>query len=52
MKKRLDFKVIEQAVEAKRHGHYVFIAVPRKKGGFLRIVKDFLKYHGIGMYYN
>lgn len=49
MKKMLNFKVIEQAVEAKRHGHYVFIAVPHKKGGFSRIVGDFLKYHGIGL---
>lgn len=49
MKKVLNFKVIEQAVEAKRHGHYVFIAVPHKKDGIIRIVKEFLKYHGIGL---
>ncbi|MCA1064685.1 hypothetical protein QTG56_24045 (plasmid) [Rossellomorea sp. AcN35-11] len=49
MKKVLNFKVIQQAVEARRHGHYVFIAVPYKKSGIQRIVKDFLKYHGIGL---
>lgn len=49
MKKMLNFKVIEQAIEAKRHGHYVFIAVPDKKSGFLRIVHDFLKFHGVGL---
>lgn len=49
MKKNLSFKVIEQAVHAKRHGNYVFIAVPHKKGGFLRIVTEFLKFHGIGL---
>lgn len=49
MKKMLNFKVIEQAVEAKRHGHYVFVAVPMKKGGFSRLVEDFLKYNGIGL---
>lgn len=49
MKKMLNFKVIEQAVEAKRNGHYVFIAVPNKKGGYSRLIEQFLKYHGIGL---
>jgi hypothetical protein len=49
MKKVLNFKVIEQAIQAKQHGHYVFIAVPHKKGCFSWVVKDFLKYHGIGL---
>lgn len=49
MKKMLNFKVLEQAIEAKRHGNYVFVAVPNKKGGFLRIVTEFMKFHGIGL---
>lgn len=49
MKKMLNFKVIEQAVDAKRHGHYVFVAVPRKKGGFSRLIENFLKHNGIGL---
>lgn len=49
MKKVLNFKVIEQAINAKSHGNYVFIAVPNKKNGFSRIVTDFLKHYGIGL---
>lgn len=45
----LNFKVIEQAIEGKRHANYVFVAVPHKKGGFPRIATDFLKYYGVGL---
>lgn len=49
MKKQLNFKVIEQAVDAKRNAHYVFVAVPETKGGISRIVRQFLTYHGVGL---
>lgn len=49
MKMQLSFKIIEQAIDAKRHANYAFIAVPSKKGGIPRIIENFLKHHGIGL---
>lgn len=49
MKKNLSFKVIEQAIHAKRHGNYVFIAVPKPKYSYINTVSEFLKYNGIGL---
>lgn len=49
LKTALTFKVIEQAIEAKRHGNYVFVAVPKSNNAHKRIIHDFLKFHGVGL---
>lgn len=54
MKMHLNFKVIEQAINAKRYAHYVYIAVPEPKRQSSQhhfIYNEILKKHGIGVIY-
>lgn len=48
MKKNLSFKVIEQAIERRFYGHYVYVAVPKPKS-ISRLVVQILKQHKIGL---
>lgn len=51
MKKQLNFKVIEQAIEAKYCADYIFIAVPKPNQRHSRIALNLLKQEGIGLIY-
>ncbi|MED5094540.1 hypothetical protein [Bacillus safensis] len=51
LKTNLTFKLIDQAIERLKHGHYVYIAVPKRKTHIPRIVKKILEQHKIGLLY-
>ncbi|EAF5877603.1 hypothetical protein AOA01_00220 [Listeria monocytogenes] len=48
LKTTLSFKVIEQAIDRKMYGHYIYVAVPRKKS-LSKLAKNILKENGIGL---
>ncbi|MCT1389826.1 hypothetical protein M4D76_16140 [Peribacillus frigoritolerans] len=48
MKKSLNFKVIEQAIDRRFYGHYMFVAVPKPKS-ISRLAVSILKQHKIGL---
>ncbi|MBF2536411.1 hypothetical protein [Listeria marthii] len=48
LKTTLSFKVIEQAINRKLYGHYIYVAVPRKKS-LSKLAKNILKENGIGL---
>ncbi|MFP7474292.1 hypothetical protein SFC55_25235 [Niallia taxi] len=49
MKTSLSFKVIDQAMERVRLGHYIFIAIPKRKQAIPRCVKEILEAYDIGL---
>lgn len=49
MKTTLSFKLIDQAIERIRLGHYVYIAVPKRKSATPRCVKEILQTYKIGL---
>lgn len=49
MKTSLSFKLIDQAIERVRLGHYVYIAVPKRKSAIPRCVKEILQKYKIGL---
>lgn len=49
MKTTLSFKVIDQAIERLRYGHYVYIAVPKRKAATPKCVKEMLASYHIGL---
>lgn len=49
MKTSLNFKVIDQAMGRVRLGHYVYIAIPRRKQGIPRCVREILDAYDIGL---
>lgn len=51
LKTNLTFKLVDQAIERLRHGHYVYIAVPKRKTHIPRLVTKILKQHKIGLLY-
>ncbi len=51
MKKQLNFKVIEQAIQAKYCADYIFIAVPKPKHPHSKVALNLLKQEGIGLIY-
>ncbi|MFE5473828.1 hypothetical protein [Bacillus safensis] len=51
LKTNLTFKLIDQAIERLRHGHYVYIAVPKRKTHIPRLVRKILKQYKIGLLY-
>ncbi|MBP1309185.1 hypothetical protein JOD82_002205 [Paenibacillus sp. 1182] len=48
LKTSLNFKVIEQAIDRKHLGHYIYVAVPEIKT-VSRLAKEILKQHRIGL---
>lgn len=51
MKTTLNFKVIDQALSATTYGHYVYIAVPKRKGEIPVSVRQILTTNRIGLLY-
>ncbi|AQS42431.1 hypothetical protein LSG23_20415 (plasmid) [Bacillus velezensis] len=49
LKTTLSFKLIDQALDRLNHGHYVYIAVPKRKGHIPRCVKYLLEEKNIGL---
>jgi hypothetical protein len=49
LKTSLSFKLIDQAIERTRLGHYVYIAIPKRKHAIPRCVKEILAIHKIGL---
>lgn len=49
LKTTLNFKLIDQALDRLNHGHYVYIAVPERKGHIPRCVKKVLEQNRIGL---
>ncbi|MGG1571566.1 hypothetical protein [Fictibacillus sp. NRS-1165] len=49
LKKTLSFKLIDQAIERLSYGHYVYIAIPNRKGPLPRCVKRILEENKIGL---
>jgi hypothetical protein len=49
LKTSLSFKLIDQAIERTRQGQYVYIAIPKRKNGIPRCVKEILTIHHIGL---
>lgn len=49
LKTTLSFKLIDQAIDRTRIGHYVYIAIPKRKSGIPRCVKEILSNHHIGL---
>lgn len=49
LKTNLSFKLIDQAIDRTRIGHYVYIAIPKRKSGIPRCVKEILTNHHIGL---
>lgn len=49
LKTSLSFKVIDQAIERLRIGHYVYIAIPKRKNAVPYCVKELLRIHNIGL---
>ncbi|CAM2361080.1 hypothetical protein LISE100100_00255 [Listeria seeligeri] len=48
LKTSLNFKVIEQAIERKKYGHYIYVAVPEAKS-ISRLATRILRENGIGL---
>ncbi|PFZ93659.1 hypothetical protein COL70_08545 [Bacillus pseudomycoides] len=49
LKTTLNFKLIDQALDRLRFGHYVYIAIPQRKGHIPRCVKNILEKNKIGL---
>ncbi|MEN8648586.1 hypothetical protein ABFE25_28975 [Bacillus toyonensis] len=49
LKTTLSFKLIDQALDRLNHGHYVYIAIPQRKGHTPRCVKKILEQNKIGL---
>ncbi|MGN4725371.1 hypothetical protein ACTFR8_28635 [Bacillus cereus group sp. MYBK15-3] len=49
LKTTLSFKLIDQALDRLNHGHYVYIAIPQRKGHTPRCVKKVLEQNKIGL---
>lgn len=49
LKTTLSFKLIDQAIDRTRIGHFVYIAIPKRKSGIPRCVKEILSNHHIGL---
>jgi hypothetical protein len=49
MKTSLNFKVIDQAMERVKIGHYVYFAIPKRKQGIPRCVREILEAYDIGL---
>ncbi|PLS15062.1 hypothetical protein CVD28_24600 [Bacillus sp. M6-12] len=49
LKTTLSFKLIDQAIERLKQGHYVYIAIPKRKQSIPKCVKEILTYHKIGL---
>lgn len=49
LKTSLSFKLIDQAIERTRIGHFVYIAIPKRKNGIPRCVREILTNHHIGL---
>lgn len=51
LKKQLNFKVIEQAIEGRKRADYTFVAVPFPKTPHSKLAIQLLKENGIGLIY-
>ncbi|MEH6892268.1 hypothetical protein V7024_21900 [Bacillus sp. JJ864] len=49
LKTTLSFKLIDQALDRLNHGHYVYIAIPERKGHTPHCVKKILEQNKIGL---
>lgn len=49
LKSSLSFKLLDQAIDRLNYGHYVYIAIPKRKDYIPRSIKEFLQYKKIGV---